>query len=62
VDILKRCVSKKGSQGRLAVVSEDILEGALRTAWKLRVQKNAKAGKKPVGRERGMAKNVHKER
>jgi len=62
VDILKRCVSKKGSQGRLAVVSEDILEGALRTAWKLGVQKNAKAGKKPVGRERGMAKNVHKER
>jgi len=62
VDILKRCVSKKGSQGRLAVVSEDILEGALRTAWKLRVPKNAKAGKKPVGRKRGMAKNVHKER
>jgi hypothetical protein len=47
---------------RLAVVSEDVLEGALRTAWKLRVQKNAKAGKKPVGRERGMAKNVHKRR
>src|SRR6516225_11573227 len=31
---------------RLAVVSEDVLEGALRTAWKLRVEKNAKAGKK----------------
>lgn len=31
---------------RLAVVSEDVLEGALRTAWKLRLDKNAKAGKK----------------
>jgi hypothetical protein len=28
------------------VVSEDVLEGALRTAWKLRIEKNAKAGKK----------------
>ena len=32
---------------RLAVVSEDVLQGALRTAWKLRVEKNAKSGKKP---------------
>ena len=31
---------------RLAEASEDVLEGALRTAWKLRVEKNAKAGKK----------------
>src|SRR6266700_2417986 len=31
---------------RLAVVSEDVLEGALRTAWKLRMEKNSKAGKK----------------
>lgn len=31
---------------RLAAASEDVLEGALRTAWKLRVEKNAKAGKK----------------
>ena len=30
---------------RLAVVSEDVLEGALRTAWKLRIEKNAKSGK-----------------
>jgi len=29
---------------RLAAVSEDVLEGALRTAWQLRVEKNAKAG------------------
>jgi len=35
---------------RLAVVSEDVLEGALRTAWKLRVEKNEKAGKKRSGR------------
>jgi hypothetical protein len=27
---------------RLAAVSEDVLDGALRTAWKLRVDKNAK--------------------
>lgn len=32
---------------RLAVVTEDVLEGALRTAWKLRVDKNAKSRKKP---------------
>jgi hypothetical protein len=31
---------------RLAVVGADVLEGALRTAWKLRVEKNAKSGKK----------------
>lgn len=31
---------------RLAVVSEDVLKGALRTAWKLRMEKNAKADKK----------------
>src|SRR5215467_4960418 len=35
---------------RLAAANEDVLEGALRTAWKLRIGKNAKtvkAGKKP---------------
>jgi len=32
---------------RLAAASADVLEGALRTAWKLRVEKNAKSGKKP---------------
>lgn len=37
---------------RLAVVSEDVLEGALRTAWKLRVDKNAKSRKKPGSRAR----------
>lgn len=37
---------------RLAVVSEDVLEGALRTAWKLRVEKNTKPGKKPSASRR----------
>ena len=38
---------------RLGVVSEDVLEGALRTAWKLRLDKNAKVGKKKVARIKG---------
>ena len=35
---------------RLAAATEDVLEGALRTAWKLRVEKNAKAPPKKVRR------------
>jgi hypothetical protein len=31
---------------RLAAASEDVLAGALRTAWKLRVEMNAKTGSK----------------
>lgn len=31
---------------RLAEATEDVMEGALRTAWKLRVDRNAKAKKK----------------
>ena len=31
---------------RLAAASEDVLTGALHTAWKLRVDKNAKTGPK----------------
>jgi hypothetical protein len=31
---------------RLAAADEDILSGALRTAWKLRVEKNAKTRQK----------------
>lgn len=34
---------------RLAAASEDVLAGALRTAWRLRVDKNAKA--RPKGRK-----------
>jgi hypothetical protein len=40
---------------RLATANEDVLAGALRTAWKLRVEKNAKSGKKnptPANRSR----------
>ena len=39
---------------RLAVASEDVLAGALRTAWKLRVEKNSKSGKKTGGKTKGM--------
>lgn len=38
---------------RLAAANEDVLEGALRTAWKLRVEKNAKSGGKSRGRAKG---------
>jgi len=31
---------------RLAAANEDVLAGALRTAWQLRVEKNAKPGRK----------------
>ena len=31
---------------RLAAANEDVLAGALRTAWKLRLEKNASAGRK----------------
>src|SRR5579885_621093 len=35
---------------RLAAASEDVLTGALRTAWKLRVQQNARTGGKAARR------------
>ncbi|SRR5581483_4273203 len=35
----------------LAAANEDVLAGALRTAWKLRIDKNAKTGKKKTGRK-----------
>jgi len=38
---------------RLAAASEEVLEGALRTAWKLRVEKNERSGKKSSGRGKG---------
>ncbi|HKR82699.1 MAG TPA: MmcQ/YjbR family DNA-binding protein [Terriglobales bacterium] len=34
---------------RLAVANEDVLQGALRTAWKLRLEKNRQSGKKKKG-------------
>jgi hypothetical protein len=33
---------------RLANANEDLLHGALHAAWKLRVERNSKPGKKPV--------------
>ena len=35
---------------RLAAADEDVLAGALRAAWKLRLEKNAKSGKKSSSR------------
>jgi hypothetical protein len=35
---------------RLSAANEDLLAGALRAAWKLRMEKNAKAGRKPKRR------------
>ena len=32
---------------RLAVATKDVVAGALHTAWKLRLEKNAKVGRKP---------------
>ncbi len=37
---------------RLARANEDVLAGALRTAWQLRVDSNTKTKKKPVPRRR----------
>jgi hypothetical protein len=34
---------------RLAATNEDMLAGALRTAWKLRIEKNGKPGGKKAG-------------
>jgi len=34
---------------RLAAANEDVLAGALRSAWKLRIEKNAKSGRKRRG-------------
>ena len=39
---------------RLTAASEDVLTGALRTAWKLRVEKNAKPGGKGRAQTKGM--------
>jgi hypothetical protein len=53
----------KGGWGRmgmthikLSAAHEDVLAGALRTAWKLRVEKNAKSGAKPRTKRAGSTK------
>ncbi len=47
---------------RLAEATQDVLEGALRTAWRLRMEKSAKAGRKRQAsvRRGGAAKNKGK--
>jgi len=48
---------------RLEVVSEDVLHGALQTAWKLRVEKNAKSAKKTApGKQASPAQRPRKKR
>lgn len=49
---------------RLAAADEDVLAGALRTAWKLRLEKNTKSGKKSSVRaaRKQVGKNRHKKR
>ena len=38
---------------RLAVVSEDVLAGALHAAWKVRIEKNSKTEKRPTRKTTG---------
>ena len=49
---------------RLAAANEDVLAGALHTAWKLRLEKNARSGKKGRTQSKGMqrTKARHKQR
>lgn len=47
---------------RLSGVTEDVLEGALRTAWKLRLDKNAKAGKKSSQARRMQPKKTRRKK
>ena len=48
---------------RLAAASEDVLAGALRTAWKLRVDRNAKSGKKAsAARKHGPTPHTHRKK
>jgi hypothetical protein len=48
---------------RLAAADEDVLSSALHTAWKLRVEKNAKSGKKarPSAKKRGATGRARQE-
>jgi hypothetical protein len=38
---------------RLEAATEDVMEGALRTAWRMRVEKNLKTGKRASGAKAG---------
>ena len=41
---------------RLEAATEDVLHGALHTAWKLRMERNSKAGGKKSAKQRGGAR------
>jgi hypothetical protein len=45
---------------RLAAASKDVLSGALRTAWQIRIDKNAKTGKAPKSKTRSKPKSKTK--
>ena len=45
---------------RLAIVNEDVLKGALRTAWKVRVEKNTRIRKKGATKKTRVARMAHK--
>ena len=50
---------------RLAAADKDVLTGALQTAWRLRVDKNAKTGRKnvrPIRRKRAKVKRLRERR
>jgi len=47
---------------RLAAANEDVLAGALRTAWRLRIEKNSRAKKRASAVRSGVAKNQGKKR
>ena len=47
---------------RLAEANEDVLAGALRAAWKLRVEKNAGTKKKPSARKKKSSRSKGRER
>ena len=46
---------------RLSAANEDVLSGALRTAWKLRVDKNAKTGR-TSGSSKAKSRSINKAR
>jgi hypothetical protein len=47
---------------RLAAANEDVLTGALRTAWKLRTEKNAKTRRRPPAGRGGAPNKKHGKR
>lgn len=47
---------------RLAEANEDLLRGALQTAWRIRVEKNGKAGAKKAGTKKSLARSKSRKR